>query len=123
MPPEDRPVRYRVELFGLLRVGAARPIKVRLLDLSEGGAFIEQPRQGEEPQESDEVTLGLNFPDLGKWAAKARVCRLGSSRLELRREPAAHVTVIREGLGLEFVEIGDEALERLRSFLELLDQR
>ena len=124
MVTEARPVRYRVELFGLLGLaGVGDGVKVRVLDLSETGAFVERPELPEEPQEGDEVTLSLAFPGIGKWVASAKVCRMGTSRLELKRPRAAHVTVTREGFGIEFVELGDERLEQLRDFLELLDQR
>lgn len=121
--PEVRPVRYRVELFGLLTIGAVEGVKVRVLDLSETGAFVERPELDEDPQEGDLATLTLAFPGIGKWVSPARVCRLGSSRLELKRPKAAHVTVTREGFGMEFEDLGDDALEQLRDFLELLDQR
>ena len=123
MTPEGRPVRYRVELFGLLSVGGGSDVKVRVLDLSESGAFLERPPLEEEAQEGDPVAITLGFPGIGKWTASGRVSRLGTSRLELKRPGAAHVTVAREGLGVEFDELGDDALEQLRDFLELLDQR
>lgn len=123
MAPEARPVRYRVELFGLLSAGDGEGVKVRVLDLSESGAFVERPELPEEPQEGDRVTLWLAFPGIGKWTTQGLVCRLGNSRLELKRPKAAHVTVVREGFGIEFIELGDEPLEQLRDFLELLDQR
>jgi hypothetical protein len=123
MTPETRPVRYRVELFGLLTLGSPEGVKVRVLDLSETGAFLEQPELPEDPQEGDAVTLALAFPGIGKWTAKGAITRLGRSRLELKRPKAAHVTVVREGFGIEFVALDDEALEQLRDFLELLDQR
>ncbi len=120
---EIRPVRYRVELFGLLTFATPEGVKVRVLDLSETGAFVERPELPEEPQEGDEVTLALAFPGIGRWTATARVTRLGNSRLELKRPKAEHVTVVRAGFGLEFVALGDDGLEQLRDFLELLDQR
>ena len=104
MPPEARPVRYRVELFGLLTVGEAEGVKVRVLDLSETGAFVERPELPDEPQEGDELMLSLAFPGIGKWTTPARVCRPGSSRLELKRPGVAHVTVSREGFGIEFID-------------------
>lgn len=121
--PEVRPVRYRVELFGLLVLGTADGVKVRVLDLSETGAFVERPPLPEDPQEGDQLTLTLAFPGIGKWIAQGVVCRLGTSRLELKRPKAAHVTVVRDGFGLEFRGLSDEGLEQLRDFLELLDQR
>ncbi|MBS1150899.1 MAG: hypothetical protein H6Q89_2597 [Myxococcaceae bacterium] len=123
MTTEVRPVRYRVELFGLLTAGAAEAIKVRVLDLSETGAFLERPELADDLQEGDPVTLALSLPGIGMWTTGARVSRMGTSRLELKRPGAAHVTVTREGNGIEFVELGDEGLEQLRDFLELLDQR
>ena len=120
---EVAPVRYRVELFGLLVVGADEGVKVRVLDLSETGAFVERPELPEDPQEGDPLTLSLAFPGIGKWTAAAVACRPGTSRLEVKRPGVAHVTVIREGFEIEFVDLEDEALDQLRDYLELLDQR
>ena len=121
--PEPRPVRYRVELFGLLKAAAPEGVKVRVLDLSENGAFIERVDALDEVQEDDWVTLTLAFPGVGVWTARALVCRLGNSRLELKRPKASHVTVVRDGFGIEFDVLADDSLEQLRDFLELLDQR
>jgi hypothetical protein len=119
---EPRPVRYRVELFGLLiRAGQPDGTKARFLDLSETGAFVERVPALDELQAGDAVAVTLAFPGSGEWTAKAAVCRLGTSRLELKRAKAAHVTVVREGFGLEFQELTDESLEQLREFLERLD--
>ena len=123
MAPEARPVRYRVELFGQLSLGGGEPVMVRVLDLSETGAFVERPERGDDCQEGDPLILHLDFPGVGKWSADSRVSRLGTSLLELKRTNAAHVTVSREGFGIEFLEMGDEELEQLRDFLELIDQR
>ena len=120
---EPRPVRYRVELFGLLEVASSPGVKVRLLELSENGAFIERTQEMDDLQEDDPVSVTLAFPGIGKWTARARICRLGNSRLELKRPKAAHVTVVRDGYGMRFETLTDEALEQLRDFLELLDQR
>jgi hypothetical protein len=120
---ETRPVRYRVELFGLMTFGMPEGVKVRVLDLSETGAFIERPQLPEDPQEGDGVTLSLAFPSIGKWTAAGKVTRLGNSRLELKRPKAAHVSVAREGFGIEFVDLEEDTLEQLREFLEMLDQR
>ena len=120
---EPRPVRYRVELFGLLTIGAAEGIKVRVLDLSETGAFIERVEGLDELQQDDKVRLTLSFPGVGQWWVDAVVGRLGNSRLELKRPKVSHVTVVRDGFGLEFQSLEDDALEQLRDFLELLDQR
>lgn len=123
MSPEARPVRYRVELFGLLTVNAGEEVKVRVLDLSETGAFVERPELPDDPQEGDQLDFALAFPGVGKWNTLAQVCRLGHSRLELKRPRAAHVTVVREGFGIEFLRMDDDTLEQLRDFLEQLDQR
>lgn len=120
---EPRPVRYRVELFGLLVAGDSPGVKVRVLDLSETGAFIERVEGVDELQEGDPVKLTLAIPGVGQWSASARVGRLGKSRLELKRPTAAHVTVVRDGFGLEFQGLDGDSLEQLRDFLELLDQR
>lgn len=125
--PEPRAVRYRLELFGLLSLPAELPegLKVRLLDLSEGGAFIEQPDlpADAEIQEGDPVELTLAFPGIGKWIVAGTVSRFGKSRLELKRPKAAHVTVMRAGFAIAFDALSDDALEQLRDFLELVEER
>lgn len=120
---EPRPVRYRVDLFGLVCVGNNPGDKVRVLDLSETGAFVERNLATVELQQGDTVQLILAFPGIGTWKTIAQVGRLGTSRLELKRPKATHVTVSREGFALEFVTLDDELLEQLRDFLELVDQR
>lgn len=127
MAPEARPVRYRVELFGLLELPGELPegLKVRVLDLSETGAFVEQPDfpADAEVVEGDQVGLTLAFPGIGKWSVLGTISRFGSSRLELKRPKAVHVTVTRPGFGIEFGELTDEALEQLRDFLDLVEER
>lgn len=118
-------MRYRVELFGLMTTPSLPAgVKVRVLDLSETGAFVERPKDElDDLQEDDWVMLTLAFPGVGKWTARSLVTRHGNSRLELKRPKAVHVTVVRDGFALEFDVLPDEALEQLRDFLELLDQR
>lgn len=123
MTPEVRSVRYRVELFGLLAAAGSDALKVRVLDLSETGAFVEQPDLPEDLQEGDPATLTLAFPGIGRWTVAGTVSRFGTSRVELKRPQAAHVTVTRAGFGLEFDALEDEALEQLRDFLDLVDER
>lgn len=127
MAPEVRPVRYRVELFGLLGLPGELPegLKVRVLDLSETGAFVELPDlPGDcEVVEGDVVGLTLAFPGIGKWTVEGKISRFGSSRVELKRPKAAHVTVVRPGFAIEFDPLGDDALEQLRDFLELVEER
>ena len=120
----DRPVRHRCELVARLDLeGAAAPIKVRVLDLSEAGAFVEETAGLEELQVGDELKLTLALPGGEPWTTEAIVTRTGTSRRDLKHPSVAHVTVSALGYGLEFSELPDEGLEQLRGFLELLDER
>jgi hypothetical protein len=51
------------------------------------------------------------------------VTRFGSSRRDLRHASVDHVTVGARGYAVEFDELPEDELERLRDFLELLDER
>lgn len=98
-------------------------MKARLLELSETGGFIEETPGLLEQQVGDEGSMTLGMPGGAPWVTRFRVCRLGVSRRDVRVPSVEHVTVSSPGYGVEFVELGDEALERLRDFLELLDER
>ncbi|MCU0701928.1 MAG: PilZ domain-containing protein [Myxococcaceae bacterium] len=117
-----RPVRYRCELFARLEAQGA-PVKVRVLELSETGAFVEEAPGFDEAQVDDVGHLTLALPGGEPWTGRFRVARLGTSRRELKASGVEHVTVAAQGYGLEFAHDDDDELERLRDFLELLDLR
>jgi hypothetical protein len=116
-------VRYRCELFAQLETDEGVPAKTRVLEISESGAFVEEPEELEGLQVGDGATLGIPLPGGEAWVAHARVVRWGTSRLDLRHGSVDHVTVSVRGYALEFDEIAEDELERLRDFLELLDGR
>lgn len=95
----------------------------RLLELSEVGAFVEQSAGLEDLQVGDAGVLGFALPEGPPWTARIRVTRLGTGRLDVHHPHAEEVTVLRAGLGVQFEPMDDEDLERLRDFLELLDER
>jgi len=119
----DRPVRHRCELVARLDWESRTPLKVRVLDLSEAGAFIEETAGLEELQVGDALHLTIALPGGDHWKANAVVTRLGTSRRDLKHPTVAHVTVSAAGFGVEFSEMAEDALEQLRGFLELLDER
>jgi hypothetical protein len=118
-----RPVRHRCDLSARLEREGGSPLEVRVLDLSEAGAFIEETKGLEELQVGDMLTLVLALPGGEAWRARAIVSRLGTSRREVKHPSVAHVTVSAPGFGVELLDTTDEALEQLRDYLELLDQR
>ncbi len=115
-----RPVRYRCELHARLTLEGEEPRMLRVLDLSEGGAFLAS---------DDELDFGatglltLALPGGDPFDVKVRVVRLGSSQLEVRHKRVELITVSRTGAGVVFEELPEEEIERLRGFLELLDER
>jgi hypothetical protein len=117
-----RPVRHRCDLAARLDGFADKPLKVKVLELSEVGGFIEETPGLEELQVGDEFTLTIALPG-GNWSSGAIVMRLGSGRRDLKHAKVDHVTVAATGFGVEFTEMGDDALEQLRDYLELLDER
>jgi hypothetical protein len=118
-----RPVRYRCELYAQLETDDGVPARARVLEISEGGAFVEEAEGIEALQVGDGTTLGIPLPGGEPWMAHAKVARLGTSRLDLRHGSVDHVTVAAKGYALEFDELAEDDLERLRDFLELLDGR
>lgn len=122
MPPQERHVRYRCELYARVQTEAV-DVKARVLELSESGAFIEETAGFDEQQVEDEGVMTLALPGGEPWSGSFRVMRLGSSRREVRDPRAQHVTVAASGYGVEFLQIDDDELERLRDFLELLELR
>ncbi len=118
-----RAVRYRCELHANLDLDAQTRIKGRVLELSEIGAFVEDGPGLENSQVGDEGLLTLALPGGEPWTGRFVITRCGNSRRELRDDRVDHVTVTAPGFGVEFVEVDDEELERLRDFLELLELR
>jgi hypothetical protein len=119
----DRPVRHRCELFARLDLEGQKPLKVRVLDLSEAGAFVEEAPGLEELQVGDGFDLTIALPGGDHWKARAVVTRLGTTRRDLKHPTVAHVTVSAAGFGVEFSEMAEDSLEQLRGYLELLDER
>ena len=118
-----RPVRHRCELVALFELDGAAPLKVRVLDLSEAGAFIEETKGLEELQVGTQLKLTIALPGGDAWSSAGVVTRTGTSRRDLKHPSVAHVTVSASGFGVEFVGMADDALEQLRDYLELLDER
>ncbi len=118
-----RPVRYRCSLRGDLVTVEGPIVVVQMIDVSEKGVFIERAPELDDLQVGDHARLRLPLPGSATWSSEVVVTRLGTSRRELKHPGAAHVTVVRDGFGLEFLELEDDSLEHLRDFLELLDQR
>jgi hypothetical protein len=118
-----RAVRYRCELSSLVSVTAHELVQTRVLELSENGAFVEAVGPLRDLDPGTDLQVGLALPGGDPWTSLARVQRHGTTRHELRAQGLDHVTVLSRGLGVEFQELDDEALERLRDFLELLDGR
>src|SRR5687767_9097408 len=115
---DTRATRYRCDLQARLEFGA-HALDVRILDLSETGAFIATE---EDIQVDDRGRLGIPLPGGGDpvWA-DVTVVRLGKSQLEIRHPRVDNVTVTRLGVGLRFESVPEDEIERLRGFLEILD--
>ncbi len=118
-----RPVRYRCSLRGDLVTEEGAAVVVQMIDVSEKGVFIERAEELDELQVGDHARLRLPLPGSAAWAADVVVTRLGTCLREIKHPNAQHVTVVRHGFGLEFLDIDDDNLEHLRDFLELLDRR
>lgn len=102
---------------------ASDALKARVLEMSENGAFLEEGEGLEDQQVGDEGVMTLALPGGEPWSGHFRVVRLGTSRKEVKARRVEHVTVSAPGYGVEFVEVDDDELERLRDFLELLELR
>lgn len=117
-----RPVRHRCDLLGRLDRQGDDPVQVRVIDLSENGAFIEEAKGLEDLQVGDEAELVIALPG-GFWTAGVLVTRIGTTRVDVTHPSVQHITIAATGYGLEFTEMPDDQLERLRSHLEHLDER
>lgn len=122
MPTQPRPVRYRCELFANIAEAEVES-RARVLEMSESGAFIEEAEGFDDRQVGDQAVLTLALPGGDPWSGRFRISRLGTSRRELKDPRVEHVTIAVRGYGVEFLELHDDELERLRDFLELLELR
>ena len=113
-------MRYRCELLARLALQGEPAREVRVLDLSESGAFL---ASDEELDFDAQGTLTLALPGGAPFGVRIRVVRLGSSQLEIRHRKVEMITVSRQGAGVSFEELPDGEVDRLRGFLELLDER
>ncbi|MFZ5440620.1 MAG: PilZ domain-containing protein [Myxococcota bacterium] len=119
-----RPVRYRCEIQSQVELDdGTAPLRARVLELSESGAFIEEVPALREVQAGDGAVLGIPLPGGEPWVAHVLVSRIGTGRIEVKTPRAEHVSVSVRGFGVEFDRLDDDELERLRDFLELLDSR
>ena len=118
-----RPLRYRCELFGHFETQQHQGCDVRVLELSESSAFIEHSDATMEVNVGDEASLLIALPGGDPWSVRVKVMRFGRSRRDVKHARVDHVTVSALGFGLEFGDLPDEELERVRDYLELLDAR
>ncbi len=116
---DDRAIRYRCNLHATLTMSNRNPNFGRVLDLSESGAFLETTA---DLQVGDEVALQIKLPSDEPWDCLAQVVRLGRGHRELQRPGVDYMTISRLGAAFQFVAPGEEDVERLRSFLDHLDE-
>lgn len=120
----SRPVRYRCELSSQIVLDSGGPAaRTRILALSENGAFIEEVPELGDVQSGDGAVLGIPLPGGEPWFSHIRFVRPGRSQLELRTSRAEHLSVAVRGFGVEFDGLDRPGLDRLRDFLQLLDNR
>jgi hypothetical protein len=119
-----RAVRYRCEITSQIELDeGGEATRARVLELSENGAFIEEVKALEDVQAGDGAVIGIPLPGGAPWVAHVRFNRAGFGRLDVKTPRAEHVSVAVRGFGVEFDQLDDDELERLRDFLELLDSR
>jgi hypothetical protein len=119
-----RPVRYRCEIASQIELDSgADPVRARVLELSEKGAFIEEVPGLDDVQSGEGAVIGIPMPGGDPWVSHVKFLRTGVGRVDVRTPRAEHVSVAVRGYGVEFDEIPDDELERLRDFLDLLDSR
>ncbi|MBX5481061.1 MAG: PilZ domain-containing protein [Myxococcaceae bacterium] len=116
---DQRPLRYRCDLLGRFEISGGR-LDVRILDLSEVGAFVETSL---DLKVGDRGVLALPLPGGDPWYAEVTVVRFGTAQRELRHARLSHLLVSCPGVDVTFDRIPDDEIERLRGFLELLDER
>ncbi|MFT3708310.1 MAG: hypothetical protein QM817_11710 [Archangium sp.] len=118
-----RAVRYRCEIQSQIELDLGGATRTRVLELSENGAFIEEVQALGEVQAGDGAVIGIPMPGGDAWLAHIRFNRAGFGRIDVKTPKAEHVSISIRGFGVEFDQLEDEELERLRDFLELLDSR
>ena len=119
-----RPVRYRCELSSQIELDrGGDAARARVLELSETGAFIEEVQAIDDVQTGEGGVIGIPLPGGEPWVAHIKFTRAGTGRIDVRTPRAEHVSVAVRGYGVEFDQLNDEELERLRDFLDLLDSR
>ena len=119
-----RPVRYRCELSSQIELDSGGDAaRARVLELSETGAFIEEVQAIDDVQTGEGGVIGIPMPGGEPWVAHIMFTRAGTGRIDVRTPRAEHVSVAVRGYGVEFDQLNDEELERLRDFLDLLDSR
>ena len=96
---------------------------MRVLELSESSAFIEHSDATMEVNVGDVADLMIALPGGDPWMVKVTVMRFGRSRRDVLHTHVDHVTVSALGFGLAFGGLPEDELERVRDYLELLDQR
>lgn len=120
----DRPVRYRVDMtVEVEQPGLSQKIAAKLLELSETGAFVGEGDGLDAWEPEGRARMALPIPGGAPWAATIRIVRHGRAMLDLKQRGLDHMSIGVPGWGVEFLELPDEELERLRDFLELLDTR
>ncbi len=120
----SRPVRYRCDIQSQVELDEGGPAgRARVLELSETGAFLEEVPALDDVQAGDGGVIGIPLPGGDPWVAHIRFNRAGYGQLEVKTSRAEHVSVGVRGFGVEFDQLGDDELEQLRDFLELLDSR
>lgn len=119
-----RAVRYRCEIQSQIELDeGGDAARARVLELSENGAFIEEVKGLADVQAGDGGVIGIPLPGGDPWVAHIRFNRAGFGRIDVKTPKAEHVSISVRGFGVEFDQLDDDELERLRDFLELLDSR
>ncbi|MGQ0505286.1 MAG: PilZ domain-containing protein [Myxococcaceae bacterium] len=115
-----RPGRFRCDLNAHLSFAGQTPLNVRVLDLSEQGAFV---ATNEELHYDLRGELTLSLPGGGPFQVKVRVVRLGASLEEVPHRTVDNITVSRQGAAVAFEGFPADEVGRLKGFLESLDER
>ncbi|HEY1088360.1 MAG TPA: hypothetical protein VGE37_11720, partial [Archangium sp.] len=85
--------------------------------------FIEEVPGLDDVKSGEGAVIGIPLPGGEPWVSHVKFLRTGLGRVDVRTPRAEHVSVAVRGYGVEFDEIPDDELERLRDFLDLLDGR
>ena len=116
---DDRPIRFRCDFEAQLDwSGGAHP--VRVLDLSETGAFIETELQ---VQSGDRGVLRIALSEGESVALPVRITRLATAQREIRDRRAQVLTVARLGAAVAFDPAPAAWSVRLRALLSELAER